>query len=169
MGSTCQRFSWENGRDFWVVATQIFFFTPNYLGEWSNLRIIFSNGLVQPPTRFDLGWGRTLISWMCSCHAISPAHLDRPSPPKNPPLSFTWAGAWSWLGNKKGDEILLLMATRNPKAIWDGPKTLYIKINYQPQLVDAGFLNHQRYQYPVPSSLDLFFFSSSQKPSRLTG
>ena len=39
---------------------------------------------------------------------------------------------------------------RNPKQpTWDGAKTLYIMgKNYQPQLVDAGFLNHQTGSFP---------------------
>ncbi len=49
-----------------------------------------------------------------------------------------------------------LMATRNPdvKTTWGGDKTLVNNgKNYQPQLVTAGFLNHQQYDPPFK---DLF-------------
>ena len=37
----------------WVVVSDIFYFHP-YLGKWSNLTNIFSDGLVQPPTSYLL-------------------------------------------------------------------------------------------------------------------
>ena len=39
--------------------SNIFYLHPTYLGKWSNLTNILSNGLVQPPTR-PFFWGETL-------------------------------------------------------------------------------------------------------------
>ena len=45
---------------FWVVATQIFFMFHPYLGKDGEFETYFSDGLVQPPTRFDI----FVYSWL---------------------------------------------------------------------------------------------------------
>ena len=40
------------------------------------------------------------------------------------------------------------MVQKTQTTTWDGAKTLFFSVmNYQPQLVNAGFLNHQLYGY----------------------
>ena len=59
---------------------------------------------------------------------------------------------------------LLLMATRNPAIIptWDGGKKTNSNDGIFPQLVNAGFLNHQQHESPQQR-----IFSFSKIPDRL--